>query len=208
MVYAIRKKRKEAFYKRWAYSAFYRMLKAIGDIDIPVDSGDFCVMDRRVVNVLNREMIEVQRFVRGLRAYAGFKQVGVEYERQERAAGEVKYTFRKLMQLAIDGLLGFSSFPLRLATYAGFFIAIPSFLLGFFYIVQRTFDIELFGSTPSEAPGFASLAVGMFFLNGLIMIMLGVIGEYIGRIYMEVKRRPFYIIEDVYKEGKETEQVR
>lgn len=198
VVYAIRTKRKEHFLKRVAYKSFYRLLNLISNIDIPLDSGDFCVMDRKVVNVLNREMLEHARFVRGLRAYAGFKQVGVEYKRDRRAAGEVKYTFRKLMKLAIDGLLDFSTFPLRLATYLGLAIAIPSFLAGIFFIFHRIFDFKVFGYSATDTPGLASLAVGVFFLSGLMLVMLGVIGEYIGRIYFEVKQRPFYIINEVH----------
>lgn len=200
VVYAIRKKRKESFFKKLAYAIFYRLLSFISDIDIPLDSGDFCVMDKKVVKVLNSEMTEHTRFVRGLRAYAGFKQVGVEYERDKRAAGEVKYTFRKLLKLALDGLLDFSTFPLRIATYLGFLIAIPSFFIGIFFIIHRLVGFNVLGYSPSDTPGLASLAVGVFFLGGLILIILGVIGEYIGRIYFEVKKRPFYIIDEVYND--------
>jgi dolichol-phosphate mannosyltransferase len=198
VVFAIRKKRKENFFKILLYKIFYRLLRLISDINIPLDSGDFCVMDKKVVRVLNNEMIEHSRFVRGLRAYAGFKQIGIEYERAERAAGEPKYTFRKLMKLAIDGLLDFSTFPLRIATYLGFAIAIPSFIVGLFFVIHRIFNFKFLGYSPSDTPGLASLAVGVFFLGGVIMIILGVIGEYIGRIYFEVKKRPFYIIDEIY----------
>jgi polyisoprenyl-phosphate glycosyltransferase len=197
VVYAVRTKRKEGFFKRTAYSMFYRTLKAISDIEIPLDSGDFCVMDRKVVAVLNNDMREHNRFVRGLRAYAGFSQVGVEYERAERAAGEVKYTFKKLVKLALDGLFDFSTVPLKISTYMGFIIAIPSFLAGIFFIIHRIFNFKVFGYSPSDTPGLASLAVGMFFMGGVMMIMLGVIGEYISRIYFEVKQRPFYIIDEI-----------
>ncbi|MCU0326520.1 MAG: glycosyltransferase family 2 protein [Spirosomaceae bacterium] len=197
VVYAVRTKRKEGFFKKLAYSSFYRLLAWVSDIEIPLDSGDFCVMDRKVVNVLVEEMPEQIRFVRGMRAYAGFKQVGVTYERAERAAGEVKYTFKKLMKLALDGLFGFSSFPLRLATYMGFFISIPSFLVGIFFILHRIIGFKVFGHSPEETPGTATLAVGMYFLSGVILIILGILGEYIGRIYIEVKRRPFFVIDEV-----------
>ncbi len=197
VVYAVRTKRKEGFFKKIAYAAFYRILAWISDIEIPLDSGDFCVMDRKVVNTIVKEMPEQVRFVRGLRAYAGFKQIGVKYERAERAAGEVKYTFKKLMELALDGLFGFSNFPLRMATYLGFIIAIPSFLVGFFFIVHRIIGFKIFGHSPGETPGTATLAVGMYFLGGVILIILGILGEYIGRIYIEVKRRPFFVIEEV-----------
>lgn len=201
VVYAIRTKRKEGFFKKLAYKIFYRALKMISNIDIPLDSGDFCVMDKKVVKVLNTEMVEQSRFIRGLRAYAGFKQIGVEYERQDRAAGEVKYTMRKLFKLAIDGLLDFSTFPLRVATYLGFLIAIPSFLVGLFFVIHRILGFKLFGYSPADTPGVATLAVGVFFLGGVIMVILGVIGEYIGKIYFEVKRRPFYIVEEFVDES-------
>jgi len=197
VVYAIRTKRKEGFFKKIAYTCFYRLLAWISDIEIPLDSGDFCVMDRKVVNVLVQEMPEQIRFVRGMRAYAGFKQIGVTYERAERAAGEVKYTFKKLMQLALDGLFGFSSFPLRLATYMGFLISIPSFFLGIFFVLHRLIGFKVFGHAPEETPGTASLAVGMYFLGGVILIILGILGEYIGRIYIEVKKRPFFVIDEI-----------
>lgn len=197
VVYAVRTKRKEGFFKKIAYAGFYRLLAWISDIEIPLDSGDFCVMDRKVVNVLVQEMPEQIRFVRGMRAYAGFRQVGVTYERAERAAGEVKYTFKKLVQLALDGLFGFSSFPLRLATYMGFLISIPSFLLGTFFVLHRLIGFKVFGHAPEETPGTASLAVGLYFLGGVILIILGILGEYIGRIYIEVKKRPFFVIDEV-----------
>jgi dolichol-phosphate mannosyltransferase len=202
VVYAIRKKRKEGFFKKMAYKVFYRLLNMISDIDIPLDSGDFCVMDKKVTKVLNTEMLEHTRFVRGLRAYAGFKQIGVEYERDRRAAGEVKYTFKKLLKLALDGLLDFSTFPLRVAAYLGFIIAIPSFFMGIFFIIHRIIDFDILGYSPKDTPGLASLAVGVFFLGGLILIILGVIGEYIGRMYFEVKKRPFYIIDEIHHNEK------
>jgi len=130
------------------------------------------------------------------------RQIGVEYERAERAAGEVKYTFRKLLKLALDGLLDFSTFPLRMATYLGFLIAFTSFILGLFFVIHRIFDFKFLGHSPSDTPGLASLAVGVFFLGGVIMIILGVIGEYIGRIYFEVKKRPFYIIDEIFNKEK------
>ncbi|UBM57538.1 glycosyltransferase family 2 protein [Marinilongibacter aquaticus] len=197
VVYAVRTKRKEGFFKKLAYSSFYRLLAAISEIDIPLDSGDFCVMDRKVVNTIVKEMPEQLRFVRGLRAYAGYKQIGVTYERAERAAGEVKYTFKKLIELALDGLFGFSNVPLRLATYLGFIIAIPSFLTGFFFILHRIMGFKVLGHTPAEIPGTTTLTVGMYFLGGVTLIILGILGEYIGRIYIEVKRRPFFVIDEI-----------
>lgn len=197
VVYAIRTKRKENIFKKVAYKTFYRILGWVSDIDIPLDSGDFCVMDKKVAAALNFHMPEQNRFVRGLRAYAGFKQVGISYERQERAAGEVKYTFSKLMKLALDGIFDFSNFPLRIATYLGLMVSFSSLFLGMFFILHRLVDFKIFGYSPKDVPGMATLAVGIFFLGGIQLIVLGIIGEYIGRIYLEAKQRPFYIIDHI-----------
>jgi dolichol-phosphate mannosyltransferase len=195
VVYAIRRHRKESWLKRLAYAIFYRLLAFMADIDIPLDTGDFCLMDRKVVDAMVRDLPENVRFVRGLRAYVGFRQVGVEYDRAARAAGDPKYTLRGLFKLAISGLVGFSFFPLRLATYLGFLVALPSFLAGLFFIVHRLGGFPVFGRYATDTPGLASLAVGMFFLSGVMLIMMGILGEYIGMIYLEVKRRPGFIVE-------------
>jgi dolichol-phosphate mannosyltransferase len=195
VVYAIRRHRKEGFLKRAGYTTFYRVLARMADIPIPMDSGDFCLMDRKVVDALVRELPENVRFVRGLRAYVGFRQVGVECERHARAAGDAKYTLLGLIRLAVSGLVGFSFLPLRLATALGFLVAIPSFLLGTFFIVHRVFGFPVFGRYATETPGLASLAVGLFFLCGVMLIIMGILGEYIGLIYVEVKRRPSFIVE-------------
>lgn len=199
VVYAIRKYRKEGLLRRIAYATFYRALKNVAsDLEIPLDAGDFCLMDRKVVDILNKNMPEQKRFLRGLRAFAGFKQVGVGYDRPERSAGKSKYTFSKLLGLALDGIFDFSTFPLQIASYLGAFISLTSFLVGMFFIIHRIIGFKIFGHSPSDTPGLATLAAGVFFLGGLILLMLGVVGEYIGRIYLEVKRRPFYIVESVY----------
>lgn len=203
VVFAIRTKRKEGFFKKAAYKIFYRVLGWVSEIEIPLDSGDFCVMDRKVVDTLIYKMPEQNRFVRGLRAYAGFKQIGVSYERAKRAAGEPKFTFKKLVQLAVDGLLDFSAFPLRLATYLGFMIAIPSFLAGIFFIFHRILNFKIMGYSPEDTPGLATLAVGLFFLSGVMLIIMGIIGEYLGRIYKEVKGRPFFIVDELIEKEVE-----
>jgi polyisoprenyl-phosphate glycosyltransferase len=202
VVYGIRQQRKESWPMRLAYAAFYRGLNLVSDVDIPLDSGDFCLMDRKVVDALNLAFPEQVRFIRGLRAYVGFRQTGVEYERQARAAGTPSYTFKSLLKLAVDGLFSFSMVPLRLASYIGFLIAIPSFLTGIYFIVIRTFGLYVLGHTPEETPGLATLAVGLFFLSGLILIILGIMGEYLGRIYIEVKRRPLFIVDYVFNGGE------
>ena len=205
VVYAIRAKRKENLFKRMSYKLFYRLMNRISNLDIPLDSGDFCLMDRKVVGVL-QDLPENIRFVRGLRTYVGFRQTGLKYERDARAAGKPKYSYRKLYTLALDGIFGFSLMPLRIASYMGLIIAIPSFLLGLFFIVHRIFNFKLFGYSPTDTPGLASLATGIFFLGGVTLIILGIIGEYLGRIYIEVKRRPPYVVKDVWQ-SQSTEQL-
>jgi glycosyltransferase involved in cell wall biosynthesis len=201
VVYGIRMGREESLPKRAAYAIFYRALHSISDFEIPLDSGDFCLLDRKVVDALNVLLPERVRFVRGLRAYVGFRQIGVVYKRAARAAGTPSYTFRSLMKLAIDGLFGFSMLPLRLASYLGFVIAIPSFLAGLYFVIHRLFNFPVFGHYATETPGLAALAVGLFFLSGLILIILGIIGEYLGRIYIEVKHRPPYVVDFVHSAG-------
>lgn len=189
VVYAIREKRKEGVLKRAAYSGFYRLLKRVAQIDIPLDAGDFCIMDRRVVDLLVR-MPERNRFVRGIRSWVGFRQVGLAYERQARNAGRPKYTLTRLIYLALDGLISFSYLPLRLISIAGIAVSLLSILIAVFYVIQY-FTVGL------NPPGFATLVVAIFFFAGVQLITLGVIGEYIGRIFEEVKSRPLYVIRDV-----------
>lgn len=187
VVYAIRTKRKEGFFKKIAYGAFYRLLKSVANIDIPLDSGDFCVMKKRVVQTM-KKMPERNRFIRGIRSWVGFKQIGLSYERKERHKGESKYTFRKLLQLATDGILSFSYIPLRLMTVGG--------LLAFFISIIGVFValyLRLF--TKTFVPGFATTIILLMFGGGIVMLGLGIIGEYIARIYDEVKQRPPYIVE-------------
>lgn len=194
VVYAMRKTRKEGIFKRLSYSIFYRVLALLSEIKIPLDTGDFCLMDKKVVDVLKIQLPENIRFVRGLRAFAGFKQKGISFDRQERTSGKPKYTLRKLIKLSLDGLFDFSLVPLRIATYVGFIIAIPSFFVGVYFIIHRIFGFPVFGKYASETPGLTSLSVGVFFLGGIGLIIMGILGEYVGRIYIEVKRRPNYIV--------------
>ena len=189
VVYAIRRKRKENPLLRFFYWAFYRLLAAMTPINIPLDSGDFGIMSRRVVEVL-KTMPERRRFVRGMRSYVGFRQTGLAYDRHERAGGRSKYTLGKLITLAADGIFTFSETPLRLATCAGFSAAGISLLYGGYLCVWRL-------RSGTDLPGFTTLAVGLFFLGGVQLICLGILGEYIGRIHHEVKQRPPYLIERV-----------
>jgi dolichol-phosphate mannosyltransferase len=188
VVYAIRKKRKEGILKRTAYAAFYRLLRKLSYLDIPLDSGDFCLMDKKVV-VRVREMKERSRFIRGLRTWVGFRQTGLEYERDYRFAGEPKYTFGKLLRLAYDGLFSFSTVPLRLAVYTGFAFSAIAFLGGLFIIYQKLFH-------GIGVVGWSSTIIVIIFFGGVILGTLGIIGEYISRIYEEVKNRPLYVIQD------------
>ncbi|MFO0809895.1 MAG: glycosyltransferase family 2 protein [Gemmataceae bacterium] len=193
VVYAIRRKRKENAIKRAAYFLFYRLLASLSSIPIPLDSGDFCVMDRAVVDVLNA-LPERNRFVRGLRTWVGYKQIGVEYERSARHAGEVKYTFRKLIRLAFDGLTNFSYRPLQLATTLGFFTAGVSLFAILYSLVVWAFDIHIRGVSVWRLPGYTSTILAVLFLGGVQLICIGILGEYIGRIYDEVKQRPAYLV--------------
>ena len=195
VVYAIRQKRKENVFKRGAYFTFYRLLQKLAEIDIPLDAGDFCIMDKKVLRDLNN-LPEKHRFVRGLRSWDGYRQIGLEYERHARMTGEPKYTFRALVQLALNGLLSFSSFPLRLASLCGFFCAGVSFLGVLFSLILRVGNLEIFGYNIRETPGTATIFLTVLFLGGIQLITIGIIGEYMGRIYEEVKGRPTYLAQD------------
>jgi dolichol-phosphate mannosyltransferase len=169
-----------------AYAAFYRLLQRVANIDIPLDAGDFCIMDRRVVDLLTG-MPERNRFVRGIRSWVGLDQIGLAYERQARHAGRPKFTFTRLVYLALDGLVSFSYIPLRVITMLGLTVSFISIVLALFYAVKKL----TIGLNP---PGFATLIVAIFFLAGMQLITIGVIGEYVGRIFEEVKRRPLYVV--------------
>jgi dolichol-phosphate mannosyltransferase len=188
VVYAQRRKReREGFVKRGAAFLYYRTLKKITRFEIPADTGDFCLMDRTVVDLLN-EMPERNRYVRGLRAWVGFRQTAVPFDRPPRFAGEPKYTFAGSFGLAVDGILALSKFPLRVAIYFGLLVSLASFLLGIWYVVQR-----LLGNA-DMVRGWASTVVIVLFLGGVQLLTIGIIGEYLSRIYDEVKGRPLYVV--------------
>lgn len=189
VVYGVRKKRKEWFGKRLAYWLFYRLLKKASSLSIPVDSGDFSFLDKKVVNVM-KAMPERNRFLRGLRSWSGFRQFGLEYERAARFAGSTKYPFKKLLKLAADGIFSFSYIPLRLAMAAGFLVAGVAFLAILIVLYLRIF-VGIVGNT-----GFASTIIAILFLGGIQLIAVGILGEYIGRIYDEVKNRPLYVVKE------------
>lgn len=188
VVYAQKTEREGAgFLLGHAYRLFYRIVGKMSEVEIPVDTGDFSLMDRQVVDLLNA-MPERNRYVRGLRAWLGFKQTAIRFERPSRFAGETKYSFSKLVGLAVDGLMSVSKAPLRLAMYMGFFTSAASFLLGLFFAIQQILGYA------HTARGWASTIVVVLFLGGIQLICIGVIGEFIGRIYDEVKQRPLYVV--------------
>lgn len=195
VVYGVRKKRKEVIWKRVAYAGFYRLMAFLVHFDVPLDSGDFCLMDRKVVDIL-KQMPEQNRFMRGLRSWSGFRQVGLEYERAARFSGEPKYTFRKLFRLALDGLFSFSAFPLRLSAIFGFIISGFALLGVIFTLAQRIFADFFLSIGLAPVPGYATIVIAILMLGGIQLIFLGLIGEYIYRIYQEVKGRPRWIIKE------------
>lgn len=202
VIYGIRARRKERPLKRAAYAAFYRLFRRVADIEAPLDAGDFSLIDRRVVDVLNT-LPEKNRFLRGLRSWAGFRQTGVVYERAARAAGESKYSWVALLKLAANGIFNFSTMPLTLVFFAGLGVATLSLVSLVFIVVQRLADISVFGVHPSDVPGFATMAFIMLFIGGVQLVSLGIVGEYIGRIYHEVKQRPAYVVARIYQRSDE-----
>lgn len=191
IVYAQRIKRhQEDWFKRFTAYAFYRILKRLADVDIPTDTGDFCLLDRQVVDVLNN-IPERNRYIRGLRSWVGFNQTAVRFEREPRFAGDVKYTFRKSFALAINGIVSFSKVPLRLSTYLGLLAATVSLFMCLLVLYWRIF-------TPhSPLTGVTIILIAIFFLGAVQLVSMGILGEYIGRIYEEVKQRPLYTLSEV-----------
>ncbi|KOO44235.1 glycosyltransferase family 2 protein [Priestia koreensis] len=200
VVYAKRVQRKgETFFKKQTASLFYRILRASTDVDIPVDTGDFRLIDRRVCEEM-KGIQEKNRFVRGLVSWVGFKQTAVEYVRDERLAGETKYPLKKMLKLSLDGLTTFSYKPLKLATYTGSLLSLAGFIYMFIVLYQKLF-------TDSTVEGWASLIVIQLFFSGIVLILLGIVGEYIGRIYDETKNRPLYIVRECYGMERKERQV-
>ncbi len=189
VVFVQRQDRKESPLLRLCYATFYRVLRSLSDTEIPLDAGDFSIMTRRVVEQL-RANREHRRFIRGLRAWIGFRQKGIALPRDARKHGESKYSWYKLIKLAADGVFSFSTTPIRAATVVGFFATVSSSLYAFYAILERIF----LGTSPK---GFTAIVVLISFFFGLQVIILGIIGEYIGRIYEEVKGRPLYIVDDL-----------
>lgn len=197
IVFATRAERAgETWFKKATAAFFYRLIRRITNVNIPVDTGDFRLMDRRVVDAL-KQMREHHRFMRGLSVWVGFRQTGVEYRRAPRHAGETKYPLSKMIRFALDGITSFSYLPLQLATYFGFLIAGISLLALIAVIVLRLWTGSGLAGEDGAFYGQASTLVSVLFLGGIQLIFLGIIGEYLGRIYDEVKRRPLYIVSEV-----------
>ncbi|HKU43684.1 MAG TPA: glycosyltransferase family 2 protein [Polyangiales bacterium] len=191
VVYALRVRRKESFWLRASYALAYRIIGSLSRVDIPRGAGDFSLMSRRVVDLV-RKSKERQRYLRGLRSWVGFQQTGIEVERAARHAGESKYSLASLLRLMFDGVFAFSTVPLRVATTFGLIAVALASLFGL-YSVYAKFMLD------QSPQGFTALIVAIVFLAGVQLIFLGVIGEYIGRIYEEVKERPHYIVNHVQK---------
>ena len=188
VAYGVRKKRKESVFKKISYSVFYKILKGISNTEIQLDSGDFCVMKKKVVdNMLKLQ--EKNPFLRGIRAWLGFKQIGVEYDRFARIQGESGYTLKKLLRIAKDGIFSFSNVPIRLITTLGSIGLL-------FAVAYSTYIIYEYFVNLIPVKGYPSLIVIISFFSSLILICLGIIGEYIVRIYDEVRNRPFTVIEE------------
>lgn len=191
VVYAQRiARQRESLWKRITAYVFYRFLQQLSDIHIPTDTGDFCLMDRQVVDLLNK-MPERNRYIRGLRAWVGFQQTAITLHRPPRFAGEVKYTFRKSLTLALGSIMAFSKVPLRLATYLGLFSSALAVIMMFLTLYWRFFNPS------SQLIGYTMITMAIFFLGAVQLICLGILGEYVGQIYEEIKGRPLYTIKEV-----------
>jgi dolichol-phosphate mannosyltransferase len=193
VVYMVKRSRKESAAKRFLFHSFHELMQKMSSIPIPLEAGNFSLMDRKVVTVL-RAMPERHRYIAGMRAWVGFAQTGIEFDRDARFAGTPRMSLSRLFALAFDGLFSFSNVPLRLAMYVGLATAVFSFCAGLLVLYVRLF-------TDHATPGWASPVVSILFIGGLILVTLGIIGEYLGRIYDEVKRRPLYVIKEEIEPG-------
>jgi polyisoprenyl-phosphate glycosyltransferase len=196
VVYAQRKTRKDTAFKKLTAHLFYRLLDSLASISIPKDTGDFRLMDKKVVLEL-RKFREQNRFMRGLVSYVGFKQTAVQFDRSDRFAGETSYPFKRMMKFALDGITGFSTAPLKIISQFGFITSGIAFLGIIYALIVRIFFDE------KTVPGTTLAIISVLFIGGVQMIMLGILGTYIGRIYSEVQHRPLYIISSVFSHGKE-----
>lgn len=193
VIYAIRKNRKESFLKKLAYKIYYRLQKKISSFNIPIDSGDFSMLSRRVVDTMV-EMPEQSRYLRGMRAWVGFKQIGFEYDRDERLAGESKYSWLKLFELAFNGIFNFSDFPVKIITRLGFVTVLFSLI----YFIYNIYRKVYYNDVPQ---GFTATILAIILFSGVQMISLGLIGEYVLRIYNQVRNRPLFVIDKIIQDG-------
>lgn len=195
VVYAVRKSRKVGFLKNIGYRLFYKTLARLSYIQIPQDSGDFGLIDRRIVEIINN-MPERDRFVRGLRAWVGFKQIGLECERPQRHKGKPSYNLFKIIKLSTDGIFAFSNVPLQISSAVGFVVSLAAFLGIIFTVVQRIMTYIFPQNLLAVWPGFSTIVLSILFLGGVQLICIGILGEYIARIYSEVKQRPLFLIKE------------
>jgi len=200
VVYAVRRTRKgESRFKLFTAGAFYRITRLLTNVSIPVDTGDFRLMSRRVIDAL-KQIRERHRFLRGLVSWVGFNQIGVPYDRDARFAGETKYPVSKMLKFAIDGITSFSEIPLRFASYTGFFVSIAAFIVAVIEILIKVF-------TGYNLPGYTSTIFAILFLGGVQLICIGILGEYIGRINDQIKGRPLYLVATVDRASPVPEEV-
>ncbi len=201
VVYAVRRRREgETWFKKITAGLFYRTLKSIVDVDIPLDTGDFRLMSYEVVEVL-KSIKERHRFIRGLVSWVGFKQIGIEYDRDKRFAGKTKYPLKKMIKFSIDAITSFSFVPLRVASFLGFFSA-------FLGLIGILFSLYLKLATDATIQGWTSLMLVVLFLGGMQLLILGIIGEYLGRIYDETRKRPLYVIAEKLGFGNQTNKLK
>ena len=195
VVYGVRKSRKGNFFKKILYSSYHKIFRWLSDLDNQADLADFCLMDKKIKEVFLK-FKEKNLYFRGLRSWVGFKQIGIPYERDNRNLGETKYSLIKLFQLALDGILNFSIKPLNFIFLTGLVMFFFSIILIIFYLFQKFFGFSFLGTVPEEAKGFYTTIIIILFFGGMNLTALGIIGEYVGRLYKEVKDRPKYIIKD------------
>jgi dolichol-phosphate mannosyltransferase len=203
VVYAIRTRRKENLAKRSLYYLYYRLLRKLAALDIPLDSGDFCVMRGNVCRAIC-ELPERNRFVRGLRTWVGYRQTGMAYEREARFAGEPKYSFAKLMKLALDGIVNFTYKPLHAAILFGAAVGVLSCLGALFVLVQYFTNWTVMGFNPRQARGWTSLIFAILFSSAVQLFCVGILSEYVGRLFEEAKQRPIYLVRERINIGAET----
>lgn len=194
VVYAIRKKRKESYFKRMAYKYFYILLKRISNTNIPLDSGDFSLISKKVVDTLNN-MKEESRFLRGMRGWIGFKQIGVEYDRDDRKEGDTKYSLLKLIKLALNGIFNFSEFPVKFISILG----VITIIISLSYLSFTLFKQAVYGVVPE---GFTGIIFTIILFGGVQLLSIGILGEYILRIFFQVKERPLFIVKRKIKNGE------